>query len=373
MKLKMEKSNKENKDPCEVKWIECPLCRMKTCFNTEDPVVDLGRCDALRMFRAMHHVMPPGTGEGASIGSESRPASSADDEQAMLDKPRVQHECNDDSDEESRFSYVSNPEIDTEDMDKTGSNTALVPQTCLITRMQIHCLTGGIRGGYKNPLNVATPMGFCGGRALATLDGKIHHICVKEDMNHPLPKFLDEEFLLYRRTKTRGPLLRDIQLLVDLQLNHPPIPIFWEPTDQEDTKVRYVGHWKVTNVDDFSSNPIVYMDYLRCALVKLKFVQFNQRWAHIIHLCRDKSNRSINWGDIEDYGDSHYEETDRQVSNHHLGKQVAGSKAINDSQHDYQHKEPVPNGAGNNSCVHTDMSNIDANTMVSASRRPKEV
>ena len=47
----MEKAVRLNKDPCGIKWLACPMCRAKTSFNSEDPVVDLGRCEALKLFR----------------------------------------------------------------------------------------------------------------------------------------------------------------------------------------------------------------------------------------------------------------------------------------------------------------------------------
>ena len=51
MSIKMNKAVEENKDPCKIKWLGCPDCRKKTCFNTEDLIVDIGRCATLRLLR----------------------------------------------------------------------------------------------------------------------------------------------------------------------------------------------------------------------------------------------------------------------------------------------------------------------------------
>ena len=51
MKIKMNKAVEENKDPCKIKWLGCPDCRKMTCFNTEDLIVDIGRCKMLRLLR----------------------------------------------------------------------------------------------------------------------------------------------------------------------------------------------------------------------------------------------------------------------------------------------------------------------------------
>ena len=227
-------------------------------------------------------------------------------------------------DDASRFSYKSNPdEGDDERSKKTNENahtqTSHIQQSCGITRKKLHCLTGGICGGYKNPLNVGTPMGFCGGRAFATKDGRVHHICIKEEKNHPLPISADEEFLLYRIAKNRGTQERDIRLLNDSP-GHPPIPIFWEPTGQpkNTTKiVKYVGHWKIANIDDFSRNPVKYMGEKRCALIKFKFARFDQRWTHIMQLSRGKTEKeiaSMNWDGIGD-GDEHHEAEEGKTLN----------------------------------------------------------
>ena len=174
-------------------------------------------------------------------------------------------------------------------------NCTSLPSSSPITRRQLHCLTGGIHGGYKSPLKVGTPVLDCGGRAFATKGGRVHHICIKatndgKAHNHPLPKSIHEKFLLYRTTK-RGGLGSDICSLIE-QPNHPPIPIFWEPAEQANggaKKVLYVGHWKVSSIIDYSKKPILYMNHPRCALIKFNFDHFSTRWDHIIHRCHDKN------------------------------------------------------------------------------------
>lgn len=363
MSGKMELTNRCDKP---IKWLDCPFCKVKTCFNTELPIVDKNVCALLRLLRSRKRqyesqlgaskeaskarsssadnvpisVSVPSatsiasstpTSRGGKCNSVDGSTSCAKEKQVTKDnnshnsklrgnvigaghKDTSEHKKRSekdqmDSDEESRFSYLSEDDMNIGEEDmvqekkcathaKNKANKP-IPQSSLITREQLHCLTGGVRGGYKNPLNVGTPMGFCGGRALATKNEQVQHICVKENINHPLPTSLDEEFLLYRTSKGCG-LARDIQLLVNLQNNHPPIPIFWEPEDQAGTKVTYVGHWKVKIIHDCSDDPITYKNIKRCALVKFMFVHFNEDWARIIHLCHDKTPNEIkamNWDD----------------------------------------------------------------------------
>lgn len=326
-----------------------------TCFNTEEPIVDKNVCSLLRLLRSRKRQYESSQQLGASAADNDVPisvsvpsstlkasstpisrgekcnstdgsTSCAKDKQATKDnnshnddsklqgndigarhKDTSEKEQMDSDDEESRFSYLSDDgigeEMGLEEKYAHTNNTANKPvlQSSLITREQLHCLTGGVRGGYKNPLQVGTPMGFCGGRALATKNKQVQHICVKENINHPLPTSMDEDFLLYRTSKGCG-LARDIQLLVNLQNSHPPIPIFWEPEEQVGTKVTYVGHWKVKSIDDYSNYPKTYKDIKRCALVKFTFVHFNQDWARMIHCCHDKTTNEIkamNWDGLE--------------------------------------------------------------------------
>ena len=452
MNMKRIKAVDDNKDPCNIKWIECKTCRLNTCFNTEDPIVDIRLCETLKFIRSMQQQNNDDDGGAPSTQQRAQPSTSStsndinnsihkdpsvaisdniadnisdnngsdckkaatntDEGQANHDhfskcKSSAQNEGMDDnSSDESRFSHLSDNDSDDDDDDddemkegekkcaikqklavgtkvskvfhveeigedctfsgevisydnktslywiryddgdkeevneeelstiidvgssgkvqkqsvsKTGKNGKVehkkrhnlssknhmggIPQSSLITRKQLHCLTGGIHGGYKNPLNVGTPMLDCGGRAIATKDGLIQHICIKEDMNHPLPQSMDEDFLIYRRTKGPGALVKDIQLLVNIQHDHPSMPIFWERDNQTGTggkKVMYVGHWKYDSHEDYSKKPIHYMGYLRCALVTLKFDHFNENWAQIIHICHEKTVeevKAMKWND----------------------------------------------------------------------------
>mmetsp|Transcript_15498 Transcript_15498/g.37158 ORF Transcript_15498/g.37158 Transcript_15498/m.37158 type:complete len:470 (-) Transcript_15498:29-1438(-) len=371
MKIKMERAADERSkdDPCRIKeLIECPVCRKAACFDADHPIVDVGRCVALRILRGTmqkdnmaaantsssdgckqedsdestiapcsHSVStseataPPTDVKPLYIDIQSNKMKGANDGKVWEER-NVKEEDTDDSDDESRFSYLSDShdEVQLDVIDVVKKEVTIsahkndtqkasqqilaspgnppIPHTTLISREKLHCITGGMRGNYKNPLGVGTPIGFCGGPAFATSGGRVHHICIKENMNHPLPNSLGEEFALYRRAKPNGPLPRDIWLLMVLQSNHPPIPIFWEPVKQEGSGVSYVGHWEVTSIDDYSNNPISYMGIDRCAIVKLQFVRFDQGWAQIIQLCHDKSNceiKSINWGEIEVKGYAH--------------------------------------------------------------------
>mmetsp|Transcript_22598 Transcript_22598/g.47626 ORF Transcript_22598/g.47626 Transcript_22598/m.47626 type:complete len:560 (-) Transcript_22598:1859-3538(-) len=221
---------------------------------------------------------------------------------------RVRPECNDnykDDDESSRFSEGDDDDNDPpstkrrrlshETIEEISVNA--IRQSKLITREKLHYLSGGSKGGCKNPLKVGTPILDCGARAIATKNKRAHHICIKEKSNHPLPLSVDEEFVLYRIAPKSGQgIHRDVQVLMDSELTHPPIPIFWEPEDQSDTtadgvkkKVRYVGHWKVTRIDDHAKNPIEYKGKDRNAVIHLKFAHFNERWERIIDTCHHKS------------------------------------------------------------------------------------
>jgi len=39
------------KDPSKIKWVRCPTCRTMTCFNTENPIVNIMLCKALKKLR----------------------------------------------------------------------------------------------------------------------------------------------------------------------------------------------------------------------------------------------------------------------------------------------------------------------------------
>ena len=201
MKIKMERATKEDRDPCAIKWIKCPKCRLSTCFNTEKPIVDLMACDLLRSFRSQSNnnnaavaaaSMPPivatscagRSGNDEEILAVDTPEKGAPKEEDTYDgknatgKEGTGDDCtpiaaactgkldNDvnggsncsqdaDSDDESRFSYVSDPDEMEDDgwrndvEDKNGSE---LPTSNTPTPQTIEDKSGGC----ENSLNVGT-------------------------------------------------------------------------------------------------------------------------------------------------------------------------------------------------------------------------
>ena len=46
--IKLSLADDKNRDPSSIKWVKCPMgCRINTCFNTEDPIVDLHICSLI--------------------------------------------------------------------------------------------------------------------------------------------------------------------------------------------------------------------------------------------------------------------------------------------------------------------------------------
>ena len=163
-------------------------------------------------------------------------------------------------------------------------------------------LSGGSKpNGSKhgNPLNLGTPFNYCGGRAFALSKGKIHHVCIKEECNHPLPENPQKEHLIiYRIGKdANGGLPIDIERLAT-NITHDEednaIPIFWEPTNQQHRSgvsggkgVAYVGHWKCKKVTPLKNH--VYLDIQRCARIEFEFDRHDERTSKIINRCCDKT------------------------------------------------------------------------------------
>jgi hypothetical protein len=174
----------------------------------------------------------------------------------------------------------------------------ILKKSALITRKKLGCLTGGKIDNvqHENILGVGTPIHCYGGSAIGIKKGVIHHMCLKENRNHPIPNSSYEDFLVYKEPE-KG--------LTDHRMNalrqayqHPPIPIFWEPISQNGKSttndkiakgVSYIGHWRVTRVDDLWDNPVVIKGKQRIALICLKFHDYNQRWSNIIAFCHDKA------------------------------------------------------------------------------------
>lgn len=175
-----------------------------------------------------------------------------------------------------------------------------IRKSSLITRKQLACLTGGKVDKHQmgNPLNVGTPITYCGGPAIAISNGKIHHICIKEAKNYPRPQSTREQFVMYRLApKNNGEnQQRDIELLLREQTTTPNVivPIFWEPANQSgQKKVTYLGHWKLQRIEDLRDRHFHYNGSRRCAKLHFDFNHFNERWEDIINLCCDKTVEQI--------------------------------------------------------------------------------
>lgn len=180
--------------------------------------------------------------------------------------------------------------------------SATLKKSALITRKQLGCLTGGKIDNvqHENILGVGTPIHCYGGSAIGIKKGVIHHMCLKEDRNHPIPKSSYEDFLVYKEPE-KGSMDHRMNAL-KRACQHPPIPIFWEPVYQNGKStafdtiakgVAYIGHWRVTRVDDLRDNPVMIKGRQRIALICLKFHDYNQRWSDIIDLCHDKACSEI--------------------------------------------------------------------------------
>ncbi|KAL7453512.1 hypothetical protein ACHAWC_005178 [Mediolabrus comicus] len=185
-------------------------------------------------------------------------------------------------------------------------NENSIRSSALITRMQLACLTGGKvnQHQYRNILKVDTPMGYCGGRAIATKNGKVHHICIKEELNCPHPSSYKEQFVMYRIAPGNGSMQqRDIDCYVDgyqhvvlrwkmVQVWSHTHPFqFLQPTHQKCTAVIYLGHWNIVHIEQLRS--FKYLDIPRCAKLYFDFDHFDDNWEQIIEICKDKSPDQI--------------------------------------------------------------------------------
>jgi len=48
---------------------------------------------------------------------------------------------------------------------------------------------------------------------MAKKDDKIHHLCMKEEMNHPYPSTDEEQFIVYRKAPSEsGKHQKDVEL-----------------------------------------------------------------------------------------------------------------------------------------------------------------
>ena len=229
-----------------------------------------------------------------------------DDEHPSSDVVKTEHHDTDygsESDAEgSRFSLVSDiddgHDAETEPIIKDPPSPEHVKSSKRLPRKKFNCLTGGKRGGYKNPLQAGTPLSFNGGSAFALKKGTLHSVCIKENMNHPLPGSVEDELFIYRCAGGTG--RNDIRKLSEDFKTNPAVPIFWEPEEQPDSKteISYVGHWKIVGVKKIWGNSFVYKKRKRCGIVVFRFVRFDESWDRIIGLCHDKTIdeiKQIDW------------------------------------------------------------------------------
>ncbi|KAL3803805.1 hypothetical protein HJC23_003967 [Cyclotella cryptica] len=198
-------------------------------------------------------------------------------------------------------------------------------KSALITRKQLGCLTGGKIDTvqHKNILGVGTPINCYGGPAIGIKNGVVHHMCLKENRNHPIPNSSNEDFLVYKEPENRSV---DHKLNVLKQIHHhPPIPIFWEPVSQDTRSttignnakgVAYIGHWRVNRVEDLSNNPVTIKGKQRIALICLRFHYYSQIWSNIIDFCHDKTCHEIKIIDFQHLlRDESFNNTSEESSN----------------------------------------------------------
>lgn len=166
-------------------------------------------------------------------------------------------------------------------------------QSSLITRKQLACISGGTVDKKKCPnfLKLGTPFTYCGGRSYALKGNRVHHICVKEEMNLPFPDSNKEELVIHKYTPKRydAKLPKEIQAMKDTP--H-VVPIFLEPKDQSTRNgadsgkgIAYVGHWKVTRV---LKRRELYKDQLICARTYFQFDRFDEEFSKYIEHAHNK-------------------------------------------------------------------------------------
>ena len=112
MSIKRNKAVEENKHPCKIKWLGCPDCRKKTCYNTEDLIVDIGRCKMLRLLRNKNDGNSTNTSSNSepSVGGGLISRQTSNENQLNIESQST--ETHIDSDEESRFSTMDSSQND---------------------------------------------------------------------------------------------------------------------------------------------------------------------------------------------------------------------------------------------------------------------
>jgi hypothetical protein len=151
--------------------------------------------------------------------------------------------------------------------------------------MELALVSGG-KGGC-NLLQLATPISFSGGPGIATKDGLVSHIVIKESINEPLPAAVSGEYTLYVLSRSGTNHTIPVKILHEQLKNRQPqqsIPLFWEPEGQPGKKkVQYVGHWAVQAVTIKSFR---YKDADRCGKITLKLDDYSDEFAKIIKEAR---------------------------------------------------------------------------------------
>ena len=70
-----------NSNTKSIKWLECPYCQIKTCFNTEDPIIDENYCELLRLLRA--EKKKSRVDKESAVDGDEKPSSSGDDDSVV--------------------------------------------------------------------------------------------------------------------------------------------------------------------------------------------------------------------------------------------------------------------------------------------------
>lgn len=107
-------------------------------------------------------------------------------------------------------------------------------------------------------------------------NGRIHHICIKEEKNYPLPKSINENFLMYIISKIPGQLPIYVKVLIKMGQWHTNQKKSSLVIEANVTSAAYVGHWKLSDIKHYAENPVDYLGYLHCAKVSFEFDHFDK-------------------------------------------------------------------------------------------------
>lgn len=130
----------------------------------------------------------------------------------------------------------------------------------------------------------------------------MHHICIKEENNKPLPTSNRENLVIHKiaRNGKIKELPIGVQYLWNRDSRQQAIPIFWEPKVQSSinsiikamggTGICYVGHWKVVYLH---KKQFKHKGKQRCAEIHFEFVRYDNRFHRIIAMACTKSCNDI--------------------------------------------------------------------------------